>query len=115
MKKITSGIQIRSSFDNLLSLDNLFWFLLIFVAGMILAQFVVGIRLSTVGVKLTLLEKEWRELVLENQKLREEIALHTSLSQISSLSAQFGLAKPGEIIYLTSRQTQANLSSPEKP
>lgn len=97
------------------SLDNILAFLLIFVVGMILAQFVVGIKLSTVGANLTLLEKEWATLTQENQKLTEELALNTSLKKIASVAERSGLQRPQEILYLTTSHSQAHVSSIEKP
>lgn len=97
------------------SLDNILTSLLIFVVGMTLAQFVVGIKLSTVGGNLTSLEKEWVSLTQENQKLREEIALRTSITSVASKATEFGLQEPTEVMYMTLVQDQANLPSQNKP
>lgn len=96
------------------SLDNILVSLLIFVVGMVASQFVVGIKLSTSGNDLTTLERQWARVSQENQKIRENIALHASLTKVSSESLELGLQFPQEIMYLTPVQHQASLTSIEK-
>lgn len=95
------------------TLNNIFWFFVISVIVMVLSQFVVGIKLSTSGQDLTHLEQRWIKVVQENQKLRENVALHASLSQINTSAEILGLREPQNVIYLTPVQDQTFVSSSE--
>lgn len=87
--------------------DSVLWFLVLFVGAIVVAQFVVGIKLSTVGSELSSLDRQWATLVSDNQKIREEIALGTSLSQVASKARELGIGEPQSVLYLTPGQNQA--------
>lgn len=95
------------------TLNNIFWVFVISVVVMVVAQFIIGIKLSTSGQDLTNLEESWLQIVKENQKLRENVALHASLSQINANAQNLGLREPQSVIYLTPVQDQTFVSRGE--
>ena len=79
------------------------------IIGLLIAQLIVAVKISSTGKVLTHLEEESNKLVIENRRLEEKVANYTALSTISSRSAELGLVKHTQIIYLTPNVPQANV------
>lgn len=94
-----------------LKTSSLARFFVIFIVGLLFAQILVAVRISTMGRNLAQLESKWAQLVWGSQRLEESIAYHTALATIASKSAELGFVKPTQIIYLSSGSDQALLGS----
>lgn len=86
-------------------------FFVIFIVGLLFAQILVAIRISTMGRNLAQLESKWTQLVWGNQRLEESIAHQTALVTIASKSAELDFVKPTQIIYPSPGSDQALLGS----
>ncbi len=67
---------------------------------LILSEIWVAHTLAISGVKLQEIKNLQKELTLENQLLRDEIASQSALNKIASQSALLGLTHPSDIQYI---------------
>lgn len=86
--------------------------LTIFVIGLAVAQIIIIAGLSGRGQDLAALQDEERQLVADNQRLRNEIGEIVSFSKVASASAELGFAKPGELLYLSPEAPVAQKPNP---
>lgn len=91
-------------------LDTLFLFLAIFAFGLFLAQFIIGVKLSTEGVRLTNLNKELNLIISENQEIQEKLVETSSLSAVAKKALEEGFIR-AQIIYLTPVEDHALIPS----
>ena len=65
-------------------------------------QLIISNRLATAGEKLTQINKEIKALEEENERLKKEIAISSSLTTIAKKADEMGFLKVENFLYLTS-------------
>lgn len=75
---------------------------------LIIIQLIVSNMTAGNGEELAKVENQIQEVARRNNLLREEIAQHTSLTEIAKQQETLGLIQPTSILYLPTLGQQAN-------
>lgn len=75
----------------------------------VLSSIFMTIKVATSGAKLTMLEKEEKSLIKENETYKRQLVNSSSLSKLENASEDLGYVKPDNIIYIQKDEPVAKL------